>query len=389
LALFLWAPLFLISAPPSGGAQEENDDAAVPGWREEFMRRYELPRDFGHDWRLGGYMSLTQENGLVLGAGPILYEFGFRTFPYLYRMELLGGIALPSFRGKISYGLLMPAIANSLTLEGATHISQIESSRWYGLGNDSGHDIDLERDGAYDVLSREFSASVRVFWTLAPATQAGIGTSCALSTLNPANAEKVPGLFPAGFGDAKSYGGLGLLFRHDTRDDPVLPHGGVFLETGGWSFAGLKSGTKGFQRISGELRIFAGDTLFTDVMAALRIGAERVFGEFPSNHAASIGGANLRGFPFERFAGDASAYAGAEIRWSMGKWMIIVPMEIGMAIGFDAGRVWLKGASPGPWHTGLLAGIWSAPLSRELLMFGSVAQSSEGWELRAGVGMDF
>jgi hemolysin activation/secretion protein len=164
----------------------------------------------------------------------------------------------------------------------------------------------------------------------------------------------------------------------------------MYAEAGVWGYGGLKHGDKGYQRAFANFRVYAGDTMLTDIMAALRIGGERIFGDFPSDKAAFLGGGeSIRGFPLHRFAGDAALYGSVELRWSIGRWKILIPTEIGMAVGFDAGRVWSKGLSPGPWHTSPVAGIWGAPLSRDLLLFGSIARSAEGLQLRAGAGMDF
>src|SRR5262245_49447162 len=91
--------------------EDDGDDKTVPEWRYVFQKKYELFRDYGYDWRLGTFFALNSDDGLVLGAGPILYHFGFRTFPYVYRMELLGGGAIPTGRVKFAYQALWPAIS--------------------------------------------------------------------------------------------------------------------------------------------------------------------------------------------------------------------------------------------------------------------------------------
>jgi hypothetical protein len=118
----------------------EGDDAVIPGWRYEFQRDYELFRDYGTDWRLGASFGLNTEDGLILAAGPILYQFGFRTFPFVYRMELLAGVSIPTGRFKLAYSGYWPRISDRLSITLNAHASQLELINFYGFGNESVRD---------------------------------------------------------------------------------------------------------------------------------------------------------------------------------------------------------------------------------------------------------
>jgi hypothetical protein len=77
-------------------------------------------------------------------------------------------------------------------------------------------------------------------------------------------------------------------------------------------------------------------------MLALRVGGKQVFGDYPYHEAAYIGGANtLRGFPKQRFAGDASAFGSAELRIPVTRVYILVPGQLGVfALGMPDVSSW-------------------------------------------------
>ena len=83
-------------------------------------------------------------------------------------------------------------------------------------------------------------------------------------------------------------------------------------------------------------------------------GGKRVWGTFPYHEAAFVGGGEtVRGYREQRFAGDAAAWGSAELRLFLTRSGFIVPGRIGVLGLTDAGRVWLKGDSPGGWaHLG-------------------------------------
>jgi hemolysin activation/secretion protein len=120
---------------------------------------------------------------------------------------------------------------------------------------------------------------------------------------------------------------------------------------------------------------------------ALRAGAQRVVGDVPAFDFASIGGRRtLRGFTSRRFAGDAAAYGGAELRTPLTRMKLLVEGELGVFALVDAGRVWVDGASPGGWHMGWGGGLWFDAFERAV----SVAYATgERGKLYVWLGLPF
>ena len=379
---------------PSVVSQEindQNDDAVIPGWRYEFQREYELYRDYGNDWRLGSSFAVNSEDGLILAAGPILYHFGFRTFPYVYRMELLAGVSIPTGRFKIAYSGLWPLISERMSLNVKAHASQLELINFYGFGNQSERDEEKEDAGYYRVPSTELLVQPSLQYMVGGMVFVGLGGAVKNFKVRGTEEDRLvnPSVL-AQYGDDRTLGSLGLSLMIDTRDHPMAPHSGFSFELQAWNYLEVFGNQTSFQKYTGELRLYAGDTILTDVMLTLRVRAEFIDGEFPVQEAVFLGGiGSLRGFASQRFAGDAGLLGSAELRFSVGRWKLLVPTEVGLFVLADAGRVWVDDKSPGNFHTDVGGGVWLAPLSRDVILSLAIASSVEGVFLAGGVGFGF
>jgi hypothetical protein len=86
----------------------------------------------------------------------------------------------------------------------------------------------------------------------------------------------------------------------------------------------------------------------------------------------------LRGWRQERFAGDASLYGNAEIRFFLTKFFLLLPVDLGAFGLADAGRVYVSGESSDTWHSAFGGGLWVSFLGRGNTMSVSMAHGREG-----------
>ena len=121
----------------------------------------------------------------------------------------------------------------------------------------------------------------------------------------------------------------------------------------------------------------------------LHAGGKRVFGRYPFQEAAFLGGPDtVRGLRPQRYAGDASVFGSAELRLRLGRVRLFLPSDIGIFGLADAGRVFKEGEVSDRWHTGAGGGLWVALLKPENTVTLAMARS-EGVNrlyLRAGFG---
>jgi hypothetical protein len=68
----------------------------------------------------------------------------------------------------------------------------------------------------------------------------------------------------------------------------------------------------------------------------------------------------LRGYDLNRFAGDSSVVGNAELRITLGKATVFLPLRYGLSALGDTGRVFVAGESSSKWHYGAGGGLWLA-----------------------------
>jgi hemolysin activation/secretion protein len=115
-----------------------------------------------------------------------------------------------------------------------------------------------------------------------------------------------------------------------------------------------------------------------------------VWGPYPFHEAAFIGGWNtVRGFPEQRFAGDASLYGNLELRVSVRHFFVVVPGELGLFALGDAGRVFVRGEQSERWHSAIGGGLSLAFLSPTNTVSLAAADGGEGLRMYARAGFAF
>ncbi|MCZ6918605.1 MAG: BamA/TamA family outer membrane protein, partial [Gemmatimonadetes bacterium] len=177
-------------------------------------------------------------------------------------------------------------------------------------------------------------------------------------------------------------------FRFDTRNRSVAATQGVVFDGGGTLWPSWMSVDATFGEVHGELATYltAGPTL------ALRVGGQRVFGTFPFLDAAYLGGAStVRGFNENRFAGHASLFGNAELRFRLARTRVIFPGGIGVLALGDVGRVYSDADTPGEntLHTAFGGGLWYSVLNPANTLALAIARSDERTGLYITAGFMF
>ncbi len=154
----------------------------------------------------------------------------------------------------------------------------------------------------------------------------------------------------------------------DTRDKPGYPSRGLRFQSLASLWAPVWDAEESFGKIRGAVSGFLtpGNSPRAPTFA-LRVGGERVWGAFPFHESAFIGGSHdVRGLRRQRFAGDASLYANAEIRLPISRFMLLFPTEFGIHGVADVGRVFFEGDpdDADSWHSGFGGGVWLSLFNR-------------------------
>ncbi len=354
-------------------------------------RPYEHPVDASgnpeRDWGLESifvpWVSAGGDLGLFLGGNVGFTRYSFRHHPYAQRHILGGGYAtgLGAFRGEYKGDFLRGNSTAGLRIH--ARASELDLIRFYGFGNETKSD---GRDEFFKVLQKQFSLSPQYQFSIGHA-HLSIG-ALAQYTREPGGESFAASTRPYGFG---GFGKIGprvdIEVGHRERAFGGSRRGR--LQLGGSFFPKAWSVKRSFGEIHGEAGAFLRAALPLRPTLALRAGGKRVFGRYPFQEAAFLGGANtLRGLRPQRYAGDASAFGSAELRLRFGRMKLLLPSEVGIFGLADAGRVFMDGEASGRWHHGVGGGLWVAVLKPENTVSLAFARSEGATRLylRAGFG---
>jgi hemolysin activation/secretion protein len=120
---------------------------------------------------------------------------------------------------------------------------------------------------------------------------------------------------------------------------------------------------------------------------AARTGGQKNWGRYPWHESAFIGGSDsVRGFDRNRFAGDSSAYANAQVMVDLFHLNLILPLRFGVLGLADVGRVWLAGETTDKWHPSAGGGIFVRLITTDLAAHALLAHGVEGNKFYVNIG---
>lgn len=356
-------------------------------------------RDWGSKTFQAPWINYNADLGFFLGWSLDRTSYAFRKSPYSQSHKIRAGYALGAMSGKFEYDGTYRRENRSSYWGLNAFASGVEVIRFYGLGNETPNieDTDFTR-------VRATQYRLRPSFTIPFGRRGGELSFGPIAVFNKLRAQEdvdsslieIADPYGAGdFGQAGAFAELDI----DQRDHAIFPRRGWRILGGGAAYPELWDVEKAFGQVNGAASWYV--SAGTAVTLALRGGGKRVFGTYPFQEAATIGGGTLgeiaigepdytvRGFRSQRFRGDASLWGNAEARLSLGHVQIILPARIGL-LGFsDAGRVWLDGEESETWHTGVGGGLWLSFLRDAGVGTVTIGHSEEGDRLYLKGGFTF
>jgi hypothetical protein len=386
-----------VGAAPAGGtgsqALEAGEAASADDDEDRLRLRYERFRDWGTDWLAFPQLSYDGTRGLFAGARLQRTHYGFGRDPFADRM---------SFAAAWSTGLGEPRLEYQLDVNTRSPFgalayvaySGVEFANFFGVGNETPRDASLASHDFYRVHQRRLVLRPLVTVNVAGPLRARGG----LVFEHFSNSSDGPASGAYGSGKmalASAEAGLGI----DTRTGSLTQKRGFDVDLSVRHYPAWLDNDGGFTKGRAEVSADLGERDGSGILLALRVAGEKNWGRYPFFEAASIGGAGvpsaldvtgghggnlLRGYDLNRFAGDASVVANADLRVPLGRYSAIVPMRYGLLAIGDVGRVFVSGESSSKWHPAAGGGAWlalraSAP-AMELVstMSFAVVRSDEG-----------
>jgi hypothetical protein len=338
-------------------------------------------RDWGSAKSFTPWVDQGADIGIFLGLGATFTRYGFRAVPFNWRVRFRAGWAFKAATYRSELQAWHPVTDSRVTLTMRLRASGIDILHYYGFGNETSNE---QPEAFYKLRQEQFTAEPGVIVGLSPHDSLTLMVSAryATTTLDPN--QLIGQDRPYGSGDFGQVG-LGLAYAYDSRDDRQIPTRGVRLRAAARLSPAVWDVRSTFGSLEGTAATYFGLHLGVPGTVALQAGGKRVWGDYPFNEAAAIGGSTtVRGLTWQRYIGDASLYGNAELRMTLGH-----PLGLGTAGVFgllDVGRVFIKGEQSRRWHAGYGPGIWLAPLSprNNLSLALAYAEGRLGVELKAG-----
>ncbi|MCG8468409.1 MAG: outer membrane protein assembly factor [Gemmatimonadetes bacterium] len=338
-----------------------------------------------------GSLLFTSEYGLVARFGATRFGYGFRRDPYASRARYGGGISTQGrFEGRLAFDFYRESSGQHFSLE--LFGTQFGLVNFYGFGNET---PEFALPDSSHVLMSTISVEPRYGFAVGENGDLGVGLFGRYSN---ADSDDNPFL-PSGVEPEPLYGAGHFLragafaeFSLDTRDVPGAPTQGATLAIRGTYTPALFDVDDAYGSLEGTATTYlSAVSAPLEPTLALRAGAKRVWGEdIPFFDAAFVGGgATLRGFDLQRFAGDTALYGTAELRLFLFRLGFLTLGDFGL-LGFaDAGRVYVDGESPGDWHSSFGGGVWLGILGRANGLSAAIASGDNGSRVHIAFGMPF
>lgn len=365
------AILVRVVAPSS---EEIRDRFADPSDAEQPLevderRHYETTRDWGHDWLFFPQLSFDSSRGLVGGGRALLTRYGFELDPFQYQMNFSAAYATGLIQPRLEYRADVRTRSPVRALLYVLY-SGIDTVSFFGIGNESIRDPARFASGDYRVQQDQFLVHPLLEVAVAGPLRWQLGVT--LKRVSNEEQAAAAAAYTYGFG-AMTLGSVDAGLTVDTRSGSLTAERGLRLQLIARHFPRMFGTTSAFTKLRAESSAVLGAHLLTDVLLGLRIAGERNLGTYPFFEAAFIGGAAsppaldvtgltsgnlLRGYDLNRFAGDASLVANADLRIALGRYSAVLPLRYGLVGLGDLGRVFVATQPSSRWHTGFGGGLW-------------------------------
>lgn len=342
----------------------ENRFAARPGTRVD-ERSYRAPewkrgrgstppRDWGRSSSpLAPVFTWRSRVGPLVGVGPRWTDYGFRREPVEDRGRLALLAAPLEQRFGLEYRGEYHFTGDRRRLEVDVRATGLVGTSFYGFGNQA---PDRTESAERHFFERQLLVQPTWFFPLPGESWLAVGPTLEWRDPEPGPASVARLQQARGAGE---WGALGARagLEIDRRDQDAFPRHGWRLRLAADAFPAVHELDGAFGAAEGAASTYL--SAGSGPVLALRGGGRLAWGEFPLQRAAYLGGGeSLRGFPGDRFAGDAAAFGGGELRVPLLRANLGVRGTVG-ALGLaEAGRVWVSGDSPGDWHTAAGGGLY-------------------------------
>ena len=357
-------------------------------------------RSFGH-WTIPAAVgAIASDVGLVLGYSFTRTAWDFRAEPNKSVQTFTGMFSTGRMPGKLEYVGTFRFPASRLSWRLQAFGSSIERHDFFGFGNDSPREKSRRR---YRSFEDQGLLAPTLRYERGRRLELYLGPELRYSSTTTKHDTILSDQQPLGFGrfgQVAVRGGIGFDSREPDRAGAV-PN--LFAGEPGQPTRIFTPGIKVQFSAFAAPKAWDVESPYggTDAMIAtyvgrpranmaFRVGGRKLWGDYTWFESATIGGSNDRGFASHRFAGDSSLFGSL----SFSSWVgvldtPVLPIRIGLTVGGDVGRVWVRDQQSKTWHDSIAGGVLVQPLGLPTTLSMLVSHSREGYRVFLGAGYPF
>jgi Omp85 superfamily domain len=356
------------------------------------QQKYEPQQlDRGHNWLLVPIVGLDTDYGLTIGGGIQLNKYNFREVPQEYMQQITASYATRFGNFAAAYEADFYSLLRGGRLNLLIEATQQLVTRYFGYGNETTFDINLENNDYYKVDQELITVFPTMYYNLNKSLTGSLGISFIQSKTSVQNDTLLTSFKYEDYGLGKiSPFGIHLGLEFDGRNSQDYPTEGYYLKLNGRLFPEIISDSEGFYFTGFDFRSYLTPEFISFTTIALRAGGSKVYGKYPFYAGATVGGKNsLRGYNDKRFSGDAALFGQAELRFFVTQLNLILKSKIGINLFAESGRVFIENDSSDKWHPSYGLGLWVSYLNSTIIGSTYVAFSSDRTTFNLGLGMGF
>jgi hypothetical protein len=346
------------------------------------------PRDWGSRWTASTQASYGPDIGLFVGGGRTYTTYGFRKYPFATQHRFRAGFATGPTTYRLDYRGEFHRENSSNYATVLLRASGVDVISFRGFGNE------IAAPGSnqfYRVTQNAFGLNPSLVFAGRDGRTALQFGPLVKYVSTDRRADRFLATLGSVYGDG-NFGevGAGASLTYDSRDRRTAATRGLFVELGGAAYPSVWDVDSTFGEVHGEASTYLTARVPLSPTLAFRVGGKKLWGRYPYFESAFIGGAStVRLGRVNRYAGDASAYASAELRLALARLQLVLPAQVGVFGLGDVGRVFLAGESSDRWHGAAGGGIWIAYLDRAYTFSVALASGEERTALYAQAGFGF
>ena len=325
-------------------------------WENEHGKLEPPGRDRGHSFAPSAGFTAELGLGITPRLGLTRYDYGFERRPYASSVSLEAAYAVDAGGFRITASADQRLERTPVHFTELARVSRLEVINYFGLGNataDSG-----PNSRYFAARQRQILFHPAIAIALGPRSDLSLGPIVQYSTTDSTSGRFLSADKPYGFGKF-GQAGIQLNLHQDLQERVTDPKQRFVVDLNGTYFPAVWDVTHAFESVSFTVGGMLSLPVPMHPMLAFLAGGKKVFGTFPFHESAFIGGIHTSQYmEGQRYAGDASVYGSTELRIPVTTMSFVFPLDVGVVGIAEGGRVYVRGESPGGWHSIVGGGFW-------------------------------